>query len=659
MRTPTVALIGLGPRGLTVLERIVAQALHHPDSPLEVLLFDPRLPGAGVHDVHQPAHLLVNTVASQITQFTDESVREAGPLLMGPSFQEWLCEREPPGDGAPIDPNGYYSRAQFGRYLNWVFEHLLALAPPHLRISHRTVAVERITPGSDTTWRLHTADGSAPCEVDFVFLTTGHSRQALAPRDHELLARVAAARTHNRHLRLVLDPYPVRRALESVTAGQTVAIEGAGLTACDVISELTAGRGGRFDRQKGRLVYLPSGAEPRLLLLSRSGLPLTARGVNQKGAEGQYRARFLTVDRVRQLRGQTAGGQLDFERDVLPLLLLDMQHAYDLALLRPRLGLTRALRFSNEFVAARDPRAREALVDEWIAPAERFSWHRLCQPIPAAALADRRAFGDWLLNFLRDDLRMAGEGNVNNPVKAACDVLRDVRDTLRAVIDHAGLTEASHRWVLGKFVPVMNRLAVGPPKLRIEEWLALNEAGVLQFDFGPGAGWSLDAPGGRFVVHSPQFGGDPVPADVLVRARIAMPGPADDLSPLMVNLLRDGLVRPFRNGGFHPGGLEVDRQLRVVNRDGQAQPGFWALGTPTEGCKFYTFVVPRPGVNSTALVDAGRIVARLFETVVQQTASHRATGGEVPPAIRVVVPSVLTFHGRSPEISTCETLSVF
>ena len=59
------------------------------------------------------------------------------------------------------------------------------------------------------------------------------------------------------------------------------------------------------------------------------------------------------------------------------------------------------------------------------------------------------------------------------------------------------------------------------------------------------------------------------------------------------------------------------------------------------------------------LVDAGRIVARLFETVVRQTADHGGTGGQPPAATRVVVPSVLTFHGLSREISTCETLSVF
>jgi hypothetical protein len=41
----------------------------------------------------------------------------------------------------------------------------------------------------------------------------------------------------------------------------------------------------------------------------------------------------------------------------------------------------------------------------------------------------------------------------------------------------------------------------------------------------------------------------------------------------------------------------------------------WALGIPTEGIKFCTFVIPRSGVNSTALVDAGRAVARMLSLI--------------------------------------------
>ncbi|MGM3186213.1 hypothetical protein [Musicola paradisiaca] len=58
--------------------------------------------------------------------------------------------------------------------------------------------------------------------------------------------------------------------------------------------------------------------------------------------------------------------------------------------------------------------------------------------------------------------------------------------------------------------------------------------------------------------------------------------------------------------------------MQVLNKNGEIHKNMWALGLPTEGNKFYTFIVPRPGVNSTAIVDAGKAVnqllARLIET---------------------------------------------
>ena len=74
-------------------------------------------------------------------------------------------------------------------------------------------------------------------------------------------------------------------------------------------------------------------------------------------------------------------------------------------------------------------------------------------------------------------------------------------------------------------------------------------------------------------------------------------------------------VRLFQNGGFYPGGIEIDRHHNWVAASGRAIKNAWALGIPTEGIKFCTFVIPRPGVNSTALVDAGRAVAQLLANV--------------------------------------------
>lgn len=606
MTTARIGIIGMGPRGLTVLERIVANERVRKSANIEIFIFDPHPPGVGCHDPEQEDYLLVNTVAGQITQFSDQSVVGAGPILEGPSFYQWLEEQRSSKlgrwSGQPVSPDKYYSRALFGRYLYWVYHYLAALAPSHVQINLVQESILHTERLAEDSWVLSTKSGSF-C-VNYLFLTTGHTKPAGKP---------ATGNNRQPGTTLVIDdPYPIKTTMAAITADMTVAIEGMGLTMFDVLGALTTGRGGRFVQDEdGRMRYLPSGQEPRLVTYSRSGLPLTARAINQKGVSVQYKARFLQADKVRAMR---AGRKLDFVTDVFPLLLADMQFAYYEAYLRERRDPVTSMLFCNQFLCA-DVAGREALISQYVPEADRFSWDKLVNPITDDALATPEDFHEWLMEHLRQDLREAYKGNMQGPLKAACDVVRDLRDNLRAAIDHGGLTEASHRWLLSEFNPIMNRIAVGPPASRIAELLALVEAGVLEMSYGPGAACKHGQPGERMRLVSSLWPDKSVAVDVLVKARISMHSPADDASPLLRGLLKAGYVRLFHNGGFHPGGIEVSREFNWVTASGQTLENAWALGIPTEGVKFYTFVVPRSGVNSTAIVDAGRAVSKMISLI--------------------------------------------
>lgn len=661
-----IAIIGLGPRGISIFDRIIAYARNDPNAtPLALYLFDGKEFGPGCHTTDQGDHLLVNTVACQMTQFSDDTVRGGGPLLYGPSFADWLSSKSGSGPNAAaghveIDRNGYYSRALFGDYLRWGFEYLKKLAPSHVTIfMHNFASVDDLEAVGDA-WNVY-YDGAA-YPVDFVFLTTGHARKLPSEAERALVERVDNARAQNPRLQLVLEPYPIRNAVSSVTARDTVAIEGVGLTTFDLLSQLTSGRGGSFvpcgkAEPAGRLRYRPSGQEPRILLYSRSGLPLMARATNQKGVFGQYKPKFLTFARVEALRQEVPGGQLDFERHIMPLLWCDMQFAYYFSYLHRRQDKLTALMFSNEFLAADGAEAREALIDKFVARRDRLSWNALVNPIPARALQSRRQYDDWLRGYMWRDYEHACLGNLDGPLKSACDVLRDVRDVVRSAIDYGGLTEQSHRWVLSEFLPIMNRLAVGPPKERIAQLLALMDAGVVRSDFGPGASSLLDENTGHFIVRS-HWSGEVEHADVLIRGRASLPGPLEDKSPLMRKMLQRGIVRPFMNGKFHPGGITIDRSMNVVGQEGIVQKTLWALGTLVEGCKFYTFVLPRPGANSTSMVDAGRAVGCMMQAIAEREAGPAVQAAEEAPRCAIVEQLVLARPpAEAPEPAGQQTLS--
>ncbi len=626
MPTIKIAIIGAGPRGLTVLERLIANERATKSADLTVYLFDSNTPGVGCHDPDQSDALLVNTVAGQITMFSDASVVGAGPAMEGPSFFQWL-EKNPTRKFDTISADAYYSRGLFGRYLNWVYQHLCSLAPPHVNIQFINSAVARAERLPNYSWSL--ATDNASYQANFLFLTTGHTKPA---------GLAAQALTSSNgfpcETTVVSDPYPVRERLSFVRADMTIGVEGMGLTTFDVLSELTVGRGGRFITEaSGAMRYVRSGNEPRIITFSRSGLPLTARARNQKGVSLQYKPRFLFAEKVRAMR---AVRKLDFVADVFPLLLADMEFAYYEAYLRQHGDPVQTMLFINQFVCA-DAGERQRLVRQYIPGRDRFSWARQADPVPDAALLDRETFGHWLRAHLNQDLAEAKRGNLDSPLKAASDVLRDLRDNLRAAIDHAGLTEASHRWLLTEFLPVMNRMAVGPPASRIAEMLALMDAGVLTADWGPGTRCELPPEGGLIRVSSAKWPELSEPLHGLIKARISLHSPKDDASPLLQGLLAGGHVRLFQNGGFHPGGIEIDGNFNWVSKTGQAVSNAWALGIPTEGVKFYTFVVPRGGVNSTAIVDAGRAVGRMLALI----------DGRSLPAVPAIAPETTYDEPRS------------
>lgn len=177
-------------------------------------------------------------------------------------------------------------------------------------------------------------------------------------------------------------------------------------------------------------------------------------------------------------------------------------------------------------------------------------------------------------------------------------------------MDFCGLTMLSHRKLLRYYAPIFNTLAVGPPKQRIGQVLALIRAGILEADFGVGPKCSLNVARGKFQIESVAYTktNKVREADVLVVSRIQANMPLADKSPLMRSLLARGFVRPFTNGDFHPGGIDVTRDFRVVTRSGEVARGMWALGTVAEGPQYYTYILARPGVNAKVVSDAAHCV---------------------------------------------------
>jgi uncharacterized NAD(P)/FAD-binding protein YdhS len=610
MRPASIAIVGMGPRGLSILERIVSTArFRRSVVPLEIHVIDPGECGQGVHASTQPRHLLINTIANQVTMFPDGSAL-AVPPGDGPSLTEWAREAGyrryadgyfTVGEGVSeeIGEHDYLPRALLGEYLTWVFDRLVETLPPLVRLQHhRDVAVD-VEPRDGERFAVQLSRG-ATVESDYVFLTTGHCGRKPTATDRDFDDFVCSHARLNRDLAYHATAYPVRK-LSATAGGATVLVQGLGLTGYDVISELTAGKGGRFERDGERLAYVPSGREPRILLTSRNCLPFASRGTNQKGINGQYKAKFFTKEAVRSLRARASVArgtpQLDFEREVLPLLVRELGYAY------------RTTRDGIDI-----PPDRYELGDD-----ESAIIAGVFDPLAGKTFENLAAYRRFFIDQVESDLEQAKLGNVTSPVKAMTDVLRDTREALRAAVEFRGLTPESHRTFVSRYVPLMNRIAFGPPKQRNIELLALFEAGVVDLAGGPNPAISKDASTARFSIESRFSAGvERRFADVLAVARLDPFVPEEDPSALTQALLRRGIVRPFYNGSYHPGGIDIDESNRPIGRGGFPTTNVWAVGYPVEGQHFYTYALPRPLLGSRQLQDADTCVSAVFDALADR-----------------------------------------
>ncbi|MDW4907283.1 FAD/NAD(P)-binding protein [Streptomyces sp. ADMS] len=637
-----VCVIGAGPRGLSVLERLRANA-GRAARPVVVHLVDPYPPGPGaVWRTDQPAELLMNTVASQVTLFTDDSVPCAGPSVPGPSLYEWartLSPGEYPAgvlaEARRLGPDTYPTRAFHGHYLEWVFRLLLRTAPPEVTVhTHRTTATELAdTPDGRQTVTL--ADGDRLTGLDAVVLAPGHGKLTPSPEERDLRSYATRHSRAGSGVAYVGPANPADADLSGLRAGTPVALRGLGLNFFDQLALLTEGRGGTF-KQGSRgagLVYIPSGNEPVLYAGSRRGVPYHARGENEKGALGRHHPRFLTPEVIAGLRRRPVG----FRADIWPLIDREVRTVYYEAWIRAAQGPWAAAEFVRSCFAGRDP--EPVLLDRYdVPPDERWDWRRIEQPYGERHFTDRADFRHWLLGYLRRDVAAARLGNVNGPLKAALDALRDLRNEVRLVVDHGGISGESHRVELDAWYTPLNAFAsIGPPAFRIEQLIALVEAEVLHV-VGPGM---RVRPGEReagFLVDAEGVSEAPVLVSALVEARLPDIDVRRSADPLLRGLLAGGGCVPYRPGGLkahETGGVAVtDGAPRLLDASGRPHPRRFAFGVPTEGVRWVTAVGIRPGVGSVTLEDSDAI-ARAVLGLGEREAPPDAgtlTAGRVPAA---------------------------
>ncbi|MFI6152370.1 FAD/NAD(P)-binding protein [Kitasatospora sp. NPDC051170] len=550
----TLVIVGAGPRGAGLLERIAANAaeLLPADHPLEIHLVDPYPPGAGrIWRADQSPLLRMNSMAEDVTMFTDERSTVEGPVRPGPSLAEWAgAQREfapyrevadpaVRAELAALAPTDFPTRRAQSAYLDWAFRRAVADLPPQATVTvHRTRA-RRIEGPADGPQRVHLEDGTV-LTADHVTLTLGHLDSAPDPRHH------ADTEFAARHGRVHLPPAysaDVAEELTAIAPGEHVVLRGLGLAAVDLVAMLTEGRGGRFEPvgDGPALRYLPSGREPVLHLGSRRGVPYHSKtGYRLQGPPAPLPRYFdaAAVDAV-----LATEGALELRRDFWPLIAKEIAFGHYHELFHAHPGRT-ALPWT-EFLARYDAHGwytpeRAALEAEAVPdPADRIHFERLDHPLAGLELATAEELQAHLRAYVTEDADRRADPAHSADLGAFLALL-SIFGQLPRVLASGRLTarsvaEESDEWFFGYF----SFLASGPPGFRLRQLLALSEAGVVTF-LGANVRVVRDEATGTWRAGGTTVPGHTVTATALIEAYLPKHALARTGDPLLRELHRAG-----------------------------------------------------------------------------------------------------------------------
>ncbi|HEY5835621.1 FAD/NAD(P)-binding protein [Streptomyces sp.] len=652
-----LVLVGAGPRATGLLERIAANApeLWDEGRELHIHLVDPHPPGPGRIWRHAQSPLLrMNSMAQDVTMFTDETSEMDGPVRPGPSLAQWAAQFSGRGPGfAPyaepadpdvlaelraLEPADFPSRRAQSAYLDWVFRKALTQLPPHITVEwHRTTATS-VTGPQDGPQCVHLADRAAPLTADLVVLAQGHLGSV---PDAEHRDRAAFAR---RHGRFHLPPeFSSDADLSGLQPGEDVILRGFGLAFIDLMVLLTEGRGGSYRTEPdGTLTYLPSGREPVIHVGSRRGVPYHSKtGYRLQGPRPPL-PRHFGPEAVDTLLAE--GRPLDLRRDVWPLMAKEIGfgHYHEVFHAHPeRTALPWA-----DFLTAYDRLGwysddMAALITAAVPdPTDRLDFEALDHPLSDLVFATPDAFQHHLRNHIATDVTHR-EDPARSADLGAFLALLSVYGQLPALVAAGRLTARSvaeqlDGWWLGFF----SFLASGPPGFRLRQLLALSRAGIVRF-LGADLRVGTDEITGTFTATSPTVPGHTVHATALIEAYLPRPSLERTEDPLLRRLHHAGALaeevitdptHTHRSGllAITPGDSHV-----IDPTIGGPHPRRIALGAPTNARAVAAFARPRTNAPAFRENDAvARALLRALSRREQSTAPEQGERSPIPGSRR-------------------------
>lgn len=639
MAERTITFVGGGPRAAMVLERLAAGLGGSGVEHLRVHVVEPFEPGSGrIWRYDQSPLLKLNSMAEDVTVFTDDSVECEGPVWEGPSLLEWcrgvaagtVGDARVPDDDLSrqireLTGSTFPTRRLQSLYLEWFWRRVLERLAGRATVTHHRARAQALRPRSGG-WDVVLDDGAGVLRTDVVVHTLGHTDTRPTT---DQLDRAAVARSGGGWY--AAPAYTNDLDYSGIRPGQDVVVTGMGLAFTDLVALLFEGRGGSFapsgerldgeprtgPTDGGPLLYTPSGREPRLFAGSRRGVPYHSKITSRLRVPPPAALSFLTREAVDALLARHA--HLDFDEHVWPLIAREAAHHYyrELFLGHPARVCLGWEEFDTAYRAAAWGSAelsgllRHAVPD----PRDVLDLRALDRPLEGFEFEDAEQVQEAVVRHVERDLVLRTTPEHSESLALFTGLLRVYMEVGRLVPVHR-LDDRSQRKVGGWWHGFFSFVDSGPPAHRLQELLALHRAGLIRF-LGPGTEVDADRETGLFRACS-RAGGPTVEATAHIEARLPVPSVVSSANPALADLhaAGTGMEQTFETDdgvSVSTGKLVVGPDHRVVDREGRPHRAVFAIGAFTSAWTAGAFA--RPRANSGPFRESDALAQEILRTL--------------------------------------------
>ncbi|WP_179344930.1 FAD/NAD(P)-binding protein [Winogradskyella ursingii] len=273
-----LAIIGMGPRGLYALERLIIN-LGHLDKTLEIYIFEPsNTPGAGtIWNVDQPDSNWINITERALIGIKERPKFEYSNLTIKrfPSYHEWCGFKQ-----SSTKPDNFPPRNKLGRYL---FERFTALVKDIKHLHHFHIVKEFVQHVEAKDGKIFIQTHNKNWTCDDVLLTIGHQPTKLSTQIKSWVKHAEK----NLNTEVFTEPYPVTQLKNYKNKTDiNIGMRGFGLAMIDIMRYLAINNYGNFKVTNPctfeTVYYKVNSQNLKLVPFSLDGLPLAPKPLNQK-----------------------------------------------------------------------------------------------------------------------------------------------------------------------------------------------------------------------------------------------------------------------------------------------------------------------------------------------------------------------------------------